>query len=77
MKTGAIDAFFFSGGLPTGGVTDLSTTSADKVQLRGLPPERDARCRRGRPRCAAEWVGTPSTGAGPCESGAADGAVRE
>lgn len=36
MKAGTIDAFFFSGGLPTGGVTDLFTTSADKVQLLDL-----------------------------------------
>ena len=31
MKDGSIDAFFWSGGLPTGAVTDLATT--DKITL--------------------------------------------
>ncbi|GIF36741.1 TAXI family TRAP transporter solute-binding subunit [Actinoplanes xinjiangensis] len=33
MKEGTIDAMFFSGGLPTPGITDLLTTNADKVQF--------------------------------------------
>jgi TRAP transporter TAXI family solute receptor len=31
MKDGSIDALFWSGGLPTPGITDLLTTSADQV----------------------------------------------
>lgn len=31
MKDGNIDAMFWSGGLPTGGITDLTTTLKDKV----------------------------------------------
>lgn len=31
MKDGSIDALFFSGGLPTPGITDLLTTAGDKV----------------------------------------------
>ena len=31
MKDGSIDAFFWSGGLPTGAVTDLTTS--DKITL--------------------------------------------
>jgi uncharacterized protein len=33
MKEGSIDALFWSGGLPTPGVTDLLTTSRDKVEF--------------------------------------------
>ena len=33
MKDGSIDALFFSGGLPTPGITDLLTTSGDKVEF--------------------------------------------
>ena len=33
MKDGSIDALFWSGGLPTPGVTDLLTTSGDKVEF--------------------------------------------
>jgi TRAP transporter TAXI family solute receptor len=33
MKDGSIDAFFWSGGLPTPGVTDLLTTSGDSVEF--------------------------------------------
>jgi TRAP transporter TAXI family solute receptor len=33
MKEGTIDALFFSGGLPTPGITDLLTTSGDKVEF--------------------------------------------
>jgi TRAP transporter TAXI family solute receptor len=33
MKDGSIDAMFFSGGLPTPGVTDLFTSAHDKVRL--------------------------------------------
>ncbi|MFD0520691.1 TAXI family TRAP transporter solute-binding subunit [Paractinoplanes durhamensis] len=33
MKDGSIDALFWSGGLPTPGITDLLTTSAGKVQF--------------------------------------------
>ena len=42
MKDGSIDALFWSGGLPTPGITDLLTTSADQVQfldITGLLPE--------------------------------------
>src|SRR3954453_6365619 len=33
MKAGTIDGFFWSGGLPTSGVTDLFTTAAAKVKF--------------------------------------------
>jgi TRAP transporter TAXI family solute receptor len=33
MKDGSIDALFWSGGLPTPGITDLLTTSAGKVEF--------------------------------------------
>ncbi len=33
MKDGSIDALFWSGGLPTPGITDLLTTTGDKVQF--------------------------------------------
>ncbi|HEU4347925.1 MAG TPA: TAXI family TRAP transporter solute-binding subunit [Actinoplanes sp.] len=33
MKDGTIDAMFWSGGLPTPGITDLMTTSAGKVEF--------------------------------------------
>jgi TRAP transporter TAXI family solute receptor len=33
MKDGSIDAMFFSGGLPTPGITDLLTSAHDKVRL--------------------------------------------
>ncbi|MGH3487152.1 MAG: TAXI family TRAP transporter solute-binding subunit [Actinopolymorphaceae bacterium] len=36
IKDGAIDAMFWSGGLPTGGITDLTTTMGDKVELLDL-----------------------------------------
>ncbi|UWP81311.1 TAXI family TRAP transporter solute-binding subunit [Dactylosporangium fulvum] len=42
VKAGTIDGFFWSGGLPTAGVTDLFTTNGDKVKfldLSGLLPE--------------------------------------
>ncbi|GAA3343297.1 TAXI family TRAP transporter solute-binding subunit [Amorphoplanes nipponensis] len=42
MKDGSIDALFWSGGLPTPGITDLLTTSAGQVQfldVTGLLPE--------------------------------------
>ncbi|SIR88512.1 TAXI family TRAP transporter solute-binding subunit [Micromonospora avicenniae] len=38
MKDGSIDAFFWSGGLPTGGVTDLFTTAGDKVRFLDITP---------------------------------------
>ncbi|PRX10976.1 TAXI family TRAP transporter solute-binding subunit [Actinoplanes italicus] len=38
MKEGTIDALFFSGGLPTPGITDLLTTSADKVEFLDITP---------------------------------------
>jgi TRAP transporter TAXI family solute receptor len=38
MKEGTIDALFFSGGLPTPGITDLLTTSGDKIQFLDLSP---------------------------------------
>ena len=33
MKDGAIDAMFWSGGLPTGGITDLTTSMGEKVKF--------------------------------------------
>jgi TRAP transporter TAXI family solute receptor len=36
MKAGTIDGFFWSGGLPTSGVTDLFTTAGDKVKFLDL-----------------------------------------
>lgn len=33
MKDGSIDGFVWSGGLPTGGVTDLFTSAKDRVEL--------------------------------------------
>ncbi|MCP2288509.1 TAXI family TRAP transporter solute-binding subunit [Nocardia amikacinitolerans] len=33
MKDGSIDAMFFSGGLPTPGITDLFTSAGDKVRF--------------------------------------------
>ncbi|MEQ7124368.1 TAXI family TRAP transporter solute-binding subunit [Actinopolymorpha sp. B11F2] len=36
MKDGAIDAMFWSGGLPTSGITDLTTSLGDKVELLDL-----------------------------------------
>ncbi|MBF6328303.1 TAXI family TRAP transporter solute-binding subunit [Nocardia transvalensis] len=33
MKDGSIDAMFFSGGLPTPGITDLFTSARDRVRL--------------------------------------------
>jgi uncharacterized protein len=38
MKDGSIDAMFWSGGLPTPGVTDLLTTSAAQVQFLDITP---------------------------------------
>ncbi|MET0494366.1 MAG: TAXI family TRAP transporter solute-binding subunit [Actinoplanes sp.] len=38
IKEGSIDAMFWSGGLPTPGVTDLLTTSADQVQFLDITP---------------------------------------
>ncbi len=38
MKDGTIDAMFWSGGLPTPGVTDLLTTSGDQVQFVDITP---------------------------------------
>jgi uncharacterized protein len=38
MKDGTIDAMFFSGGLPTPGITDLLTTAKDKVKLIDISP---------------------------------------
>jgi len=38
MKDGSIDAMFWSGGLPTPGVTDLLTTAAGKVQFLDVTP---------------------------------------
>jgi TRAP transporter TAXI family solute receptor len=42
MKDGSIDGFVWSGGLPTGGVTDLFTSAADRVEfldISGLLPQ--------------------------------------
>ena len=38
MKDGSIDALFWSGGLPTPGITDLLTTSGDQVQFLDITP---------------------------------------
>jgi len=38
MKDGSIDALFWSGGLPTPGVTDLLTTSAAQVEFLDVTP---------------------------------------
>jgi TRAP transporter TAXI family solute receptor len=38
MKDGSIDAMFWSGGLPTPGVTDLFTTAKGKVQFIDITP---------------------------------------
>jgi TRAP transporter TAXI family solute receptor len=39
MKDGSIDGFFWSGGLPTPGVTDLFTTMGDKVKFIDVTPQ--------------------------------------
>jgi uncharacterized protein len=39
MKDGTIDALFWSGGLPTGGITDLTTEMKDKVDFIDLSKE--------------------------------------
>lgn len=39
MKGGTIDAMFWSGGLPTPGITDLFTTSAGKVKFIDITPQ--------------------------------------
>ncbi|WBB66980.1 TAXI family TRAP transporter solute-binding subunit [Micromonospora sp. WMMD812] len=38
VKDGSIDGFFWSGGLPTGGVTDLFTTAGDQVKFLDITP---------------------------------------
>jgi TRAP transporter TAXI family solute receptor len=38
VKDGSIDALFWSGGLPTPGITDLLTTSADQVAFLDVTP---------------------------------------
>jgi uncharacterized protein len=38
MKDGSIDAMFFSGGLPTPGITDLMTTAKDRVKFIDIAP---------------------------------------
>ncbi|HWS33390.1 MAG TPA: TAXI family TRAP transporter solute-binding subunit [Actinoplanes sp.] len=38
MKDGTVDALFWSGGLPTPGITDLLTTSADQVEFLDITP---------------------------------------
>ncbi|SCE97026.1 TAXI family TRAP transporter solute-binding subunit [Micromonospora chokoriensis] len=38
IKDGSVDGFFWSGGLPTGGLTDLFTTAGDKVTFIDLAP---------------------------------------
>jgi hypothetical protein len=38
MKDGSIDALFWSGGLPTPGITDLLTTARDQVELLDVTP---------------------------------------
>ncbi|MFJ1702757.1 TAXI family TRAP transporter solute-binding subunit [Kitasatospora sp. NPDC088346] len=39
MKDGTVDALFWSGGLPTGGITDLTTTLGDKVRFLDVSPQ--------------------------------------
>lgn len=39
MKAGTIDAMFWSGGLPTPGITDLFTTAAGKVKFIDITPQ--------------------------------------
>jgi len=39
MKDGSIDALFWSGGLPTPGITDLFTSSGDDVTFLDITPE--------------------------------------
>lgn len=39
MKDGTIDAMFWSGGLPTGGITDLTTSLKDGVRFIDVTPE--------------------------------------
>jgi uncharacterized protein len=39
MKSGTIDAMFWSGGLPTPGITDLFTTAGDKVKFIDITPQ--------------------------------------
>ncbi|MEU4426864.1 TAXI family TRAP transporter solute-binding subunit [Actinoplanes sp. NPDC024001] len=38
MKDGTIDALFWSGGLPTPGITDLMTTAKDQVEFLDITP---------------------------------------
>ncbi|MER5704926.1 TAXI family TRAP transporter solute-binding subunit [Micromonospora sp. NPDC002296] len=38
IKDGSVDGLFWSGGLPTGGLTDLFTTSGDKVRFIDISP---------------------------------------
>lgn len=42
MKDGSIDGMFWSGGLPTGGITDLTTTLKDQVTFIDVTPQLDA-----------------------------------
>ena len=42
MKDGSIDGLFWSGGLPTGGITDLTTTLKDQVTFIDITPQLDA-----------------------------------
>ncbi|MCO1597298.1 TAXI family TRAP transporter solute-binding subunit [Micromonospora sp. RHAY321] len=38
IKDGSVDGFFWSGGLPTGGLTDLFTTAGDTVRFVDIAP---------------------------------------
>ncbi|WP_433551096.1 TAXI family TRAP transporter solute-binding subunit [Micromonospora zamorensis] len=38
VKDGSVDGFFWSGGLPTGGLTDLFTTAGDSVKFVDIAP---------------------------------------
>src|SRR5215207_4324292 len=42
MKDGSIDGLFWSGGLPTGGITDLTTSLKDRVRFVDITPQLDA-----------------------------------
>ncbi|MGH3567591.1 MAG: TAXI family TRAP transporter solute-binding subunit [Pseudonocardia sp.] len=39
LKDGSIDGLFWSGGLPTGGITDLATTLGDQVRFIDITPQ--------------------------------------
>ena len=61
MKDGSIDGLFWSGGLPTGGLTDLFTTAGDKVKFLDITPAAAEDDRSStRPTRPARSAGTPT-----------------